>query len=347
MLEIDGSQGEGGGQIIRTSLALAAVTRQPIRLNKIRAGRSKPGLKRQHLTAVRAVADICDAKLDGDDLNSSTLTFEPGEIRSGDFEYQVGTAGSASLVAQTVLPALILADAPSTLTLKGGTHNPWAPPFDFLKQTYLPQLQKFGPNVSAELMNYGFYPAGGGEFELRVEPSKELRGGFELLERGGDVKPKVTAIVSSIPKTVGERECDTIRRKSNWRSECFRVVEVEKPRGPGNVVMIELGAPNINETFIGFGKVGVKAEHVARGVYREAKKHLATDAPVGEHLADQLMLPMGLAASQGQTSQFRTSELSLHSKTHLDVLKIFLSIETEIVEEAAGTFLVRISPGTN
>ena len=347
MIEIDGSQGEGGGQIIRSSLALAAVTRQPIKLKNIRAGRSKPGLMRQHLTAVRAVTEICEGKVDGDEIGSKDLTFEPGEIRSGEFEYQVGTAGSASLVAQTVLPALMLADSPTTLTLKGGTHNPWAPPFDFLQRTYLPQLAKFGPKVTAELQSYGFYPAGGGGFELRVQPSKELCGGFELLERGGDVTPKVAAIVSAIPKSVGERECDTIRRKANWRSECFHVHEVEDPRGPGNVVMIELEAPSVTEIFVGFGKAGVKAERVARGVYREAKKHIATGAPVGEHLADQLMMPMGLAASQGHSSQFRTSVLSMHSKTHLDVLKIFLPIETDIEEEDSGTYLVRFMPASN
>jgi len=332
MIEIDGSQGEGGGQIIRSSLALSAVTGQPVQFDNIRAKRSKPGLMRQHLTAVKAAAKVCDAKVEGAEIGASSITFEPNAIRSGEYRFQVGTAGSTSLIAQTILPALMLADGPSTVTLEGGTHNPWAPPFDFLERVFLSQLSKFGPQVDCELDSMGFYPAGGGKFQMRIQPHKELRP-FKLLERKGDMKPRVTAIVSQIPASVGERECDTIRRKSNWRSECFHVHEVEKPFGPGNVVMIELAWDNVTELFIGIGKRGVKAEQVARKVYREAKAFIETDVAVGEHLADQLMMPMALAASQGMPSKFKTHELSLHSQTHLDVIGYFLDVQHSIDEE--------------
>ena len=343
MIEIDGSQGEGGGQIIRSSLALSAVTGKSFHLTNIRAGRKKPGLKRQHVTCVKAAAEICSATVDGAELNANEFTFDPGAIRGGEFHFQVGTAGSTSLVAQTVLPALMLADEPSVVTLQGGTHNPWAPPFDFLQRVFLPQLAKAGPQVNATLDSYGFYPAGGGQFSLEINPQKELNG-FDLPQRDAKPRPTVTAVVAKIPITVGDRECDTIRRKMTWSQKCMRVVDVEDPIGAGNVVMIELESENVTELFIGIGKVGIKAEQVARGVLRQAKAYLSLDVPVGEYLADQLMMPMGLAASQGQTSSFRTGPLSMHSKTHIDVLKTFLEIDIDVQEENHESFLVRIAP---
>lgn len=343
MIEIDGSKGEGGGQIIRSSLALSAVTGKSIHLTNIRAGRKKPGLKRQHVTCVTAAAEVCGATVSGADMNASEFTFEPGAIRGGDFSFQVGTAGSTSLVAQTVLPALMLADEPSTLTLVGGTHNPWAPPFDFLQRAFLPQLAKAGPQVTATLQAYGFYPGGGGQLTLEVTPAKILSG-FDLLDRGSKPQPKVIAVVAGIPKSVGDRECDTIRRKMSWSQKCLHVVEVEEPIGAGNVVMIELESANVTELFIGIGKVGVKAEQVARSVLREAKSYLATDVPVGEYLADQLMMPMALAASQGKRSSFRTGPLSMHSQTHIDVLKTFLDIDVTVREEPDASFVVQFSP---
>ncbi|EMI21127.1 RNA 3'-terminal-phosphate cyclase [Rhodopirellula maiorica SM1] len=332
MIEIDGSQGEGGGQILRSSLALAAVTKQPIRLVNIRAGRRKPGLMRQHLTSLRAVGEVCDAAIQGDSIGSQAVTFEPGESRGGQFDFKVGTAGSAVLVAQTVLPALMLADHPSAVTFEGGTHNPAAPPLDFLRDSFLPQLAKMGVDSELAIDAYGFYPAGGGKFHLQIAPCCTLRG-LTLTECDQKASPQVTAIVSAIPKSVGQRECDTIRRKTNWDPDCFAVKEVDDPRGPGNVVMIQWASPTVTETFTGFGKVGVKAEHIARGVLRQTRAHIARSVPVGEHLADQLMLPMGLAASQGRSSAFRCGPLSMHSKTHLDVLKIFLDIKVDVQQD--------------
>jgi RNA 3'-terminal phosphate cyclase (ATP) len=342
MIEIDGSQGEGGGQIIRSSLALAAVTQQSIKLKNIRAGRKKPGLLRQHLTAVRATAKVCNADVRGAELGAREIAFVPQEIRGGDFEFKIGTAGSASLVGQTVLPALMLADTPSTVTLEGGTHNQWAPPFDFLQRAFLPQLAKAGPQVTAEIDAYGFYPAGGGRFRLSIDPCRQLAG-FRLLERDEKPQPRVTAIVSGIARAVGERECDTIRRKTNWTAKCFEVREVDNSIGPGNVVMIELQSRDVTEITTGFGKVGVKAEQVARATLREARTYLSAEVPVGEYLADQLMMPMGLAASQGKVSEFRTVKLSKHSLTHIDVLKTFLDINIEVIDEGNERFLVKLS----
>lgn len=341
MIEIDGSQGEGGGQIVRSSLALSMVTQQPITLTNIRAGRKKPGLLRQHLTCVEAAKRIANAQTTGAELGSKQLVFEPNSISPGTYEFPIGSAGSTSLVLQTVMPALMQADGPSQVTVIGGTHNPAAPPFDFLTQAYIPQLAKMGPKVEGELEAYGFFPAGGGKVRFQIEPSVTLRG-LELVERGSEPTTKVTAIVSDLNRSIAERECDTIRRKTNWRSDCFHVVEAENPRGPGNVVMIELATSNVTEVFISFGRQGVKAEQVARGVLRDARRYLATKAPVGEYLADQLLLPMGLAASQGQTSRFLTTRLSEHSKTHVVVLKAFLDIDVAVEENDDDTVLVTV-----
>ncbi|MCA9135117.1 MAG: RNA 3'-terminal phosphate cyclase [Planctomycetales bacterium] len=342
-ITIDGSQGEGGGQIIRSSLALSAVTSMPIKLENIRAGRSKPGLLRQHLTAVRASAAICGADLRGDSLRSSTLEFTPAQISGGEFQFSVGTAGSTSLVAQTILPALMTAAEPSSVKLTGGTHNPWAPPLDFLARCFIPQLAKAGPIVNADLIKHGFYPAGGGEIHLKVQPSKDLSG-FQLLDCEESFSPRVTAIVSNLPRSIADRQCNTIRRKSQWADANYEVVEVESPIGPGNVVMIEIQRQSVTELFIGHGKVGVKAEQVARSVLKEARAYLARRVPVGEYLADQLMMPMGLAAAQGHRSAFRSGPLSMHSRTHVAILERFLPIQIDITEHDNGNVDVVFGP---
>jgi RNA 3'-terminal phosphate cyclase (ATP) len=341
MIEIDGSQGEGGGQVVRSSLALSAMTGKPLLLSNIRGGRKKPGLLRQHLTGLRAIAAICDAEVCGGELGSAKLSFVPSSIRGANYTFQVGSAGSAILVAQTVLPALMLADVPSTITIGGGTHAAWAPPFDFFARCFLPQLTRMNANVTVSLRSHGFYPAGGGEIEVNVIPNVPLSG-LELVNRMGELRPKVTALVSRIPVSVGERECDVIRRKTEWREDVCRVIHVTDSAGPGNVVMIECEFDNVIELFIGFGKVGVKAEQIARSTLREAQQYLSSNVPVGEYLADQLLLPMGIAATQGQASLFRTMPLSPHSETQIELIKRFLDIKIESQENSDGSTSVRV-----
>ncbi len=183
MLDIDGSQGEGGGQILRTSLALSLVTGQPFRLEQIRAGRRKPGLLRQHLTAVEAAKTVGAAEAIGAEMGSRTLEFRPGAVIAGNYRFAVGTAGSATLVLQTILPPLLTASGGSTVTIEGGTHNPFAPPFDFLAGCFVPLIQRMGPRIELEMRCPGFYPAGGGKFDARIEPVKRLAC-FDLMTRG-------------------------------------------------------------------------------------------------------------------------------------------------------------------
>src|SRR5689334_333662 len=175
MLKLDGSVGEGGGQILRTALALSALTGQPFEIEKIRAKRRKPGLLRQHLTAVRAATALCQAQVEGDSLGSMTLRFVPGDVKPGEYAFAIGTAGSATLVLQTVLPPLLLASRPSKITIEGGTHNPLAPPVDFLDRSFLPLVRRMGPRVRVQLERWGFYPAGGGRISVEIEPVQRLQ----------------------------------------------------------------------------------------------------------------------------------------------------------------------------
>lgn len=338
---IDGSEGEGGGQIVRSSLALAAVTGVPVKLVNIRGGRKKPGLLRQHLAGVKAITTISHAETDGAELGSRCLTVSPKTLCGGEYTFEVGSAGSAILVAQTILPALLFADKESTVTIHGGTHAAWAPPYDFFARCYLPLLERMNGKVEVSIESYGFYPAGGGKIVMRVQPSSSLNG-LSLMERQGGLQPRVHALVAKIPGSVGERECHVIRRKTGWDESVCEVSRISQSGGPGNVVMIECGFDNLAELVIGFGKVGVRAEHVARSVLRDARAYLASDVPVGPFLADQLLLPMGLAADAGQSSEFRTSPLSQHSLTHIDILQRFLNIEIRCCENEDGSVSVGV-----
>ena len=264
MIEIDGSMGEGGGQIVRSSLALSMVTGTPVRLTNIRARRNNPGLARQHLTALHAARQISGAGVEGAELHSRELVFGPGVVQPGEYTFDVGTAGSTSLVLQTVLPALMIANAPSQLRLIGGTHNMLAPPFDYLANVYLPLVERMGPRFRCELVRHGFYPAGGGEVTVHVQPQSELAT-FELLNRGKLCRRAARAIVSCLPLHIAEREIGTLRSKLGWKKKELRAEDVVS-HGPGNVMLATLEFEHLTEMFAGFGKKGVSAERVAGAV---------------------------------------------------------------------------------
>lgn len=342
MLAIDGSQGEGGGQVLRSSLALSMVTGQPVKLTKIRAKRSKPGLMRQHLTSVNAAAEACGAKVDGAELRSREITFRPGPVQGGEFTFRIGTAGSTGLVLQTVLPALLCAKKTSTVAIEGGTHNPTSPPFDFLERTFLPQVNRLGPQVSIELERPGFYPAGGGRIEVTVEPAESL-GRLEMLERGKLRDRRLRAIVAHLPEHIGERECSKVIRGLQWPEKCGEVVSMNDSIGPGNALIAELEFEHLTEVFVAFGEQGKKAERVGQEVLTQLRRYLKCDAPVGDYLADQLMLPLAIGAGQGTGGGvFRTSGLSLHSRTHIDVIREFLDVEIETIDHDRNDIEVRI-----
>lgn len=337
MITIDGSQGEGGGQVLRSALTLSLVTGTPFRIERIRAGRRKPGLLRQHLTAAQAATQVGQANVRGAEMHSTELTFVPGEVAAGEYHFAIGTAGSATLVLQTVLPALLRAAGPSRLTLEGGTHNPHAPPFDFLAKTFAPVVTRMGPKIEARLVRPGFYPAGGGEFHVTVEPA-DIWQQVELLERGELLGKRARAVVARLPRAIAERELRVIETELGWDPADLVVEEVAGARGPGNVVLIELESEHITEVVAAFGSRGTPAEAVAHNAVEQARRYLKSAAPVGEHLADQLLIPFALAGG----GTFRTVGLSRHTTTNLDVIKTFLELEIETVQLAPADWLVKL-----
>ena len=326
MITIDGSYGEGGGQILRTSLALSLVTRKPFSIGNIRAGRKKPGLMRQHLTAVNAAAKIGQAAIEGNSIGSQAFTFEPEMIKPGNFHFAIGSAGSCTLVFQTILPALLIAGEPSEIILEGGTHNPFAPPFDFLEKAFLPVINRMGPRVEAVLEKPGFYPAGGGRFKVSINPAG--LNGIDLLERGNIINKTARASVANLPVNIANRELNVIREKLEWGRELLKAVEVENSQGPGNILTVEIESDNITEVFTGFGEKGISAEKVAKQTAKSVQEYLAFNVPVGRYLADQLLIPMALAGG----GKFRTLPPTQHTTTNAEIIKKFIDVDIAINE---------------
>jgi RNA 3'-terminal phosphate cyclase (ATP) len=326
MLTIDGARGEGGGQILRSSLALALATGTPFRIERIRAGRAKPGLMRQHLTALEAATAVGGASVEGAAIGSQEVVFRPSRVRAGTYRFAVGTAGSAGLVLQTVLLPLATAGGPSALTLEGGTHNPHAPPFDFLAGAFLPLLRRMGARVEARLERAGFYPAGGGRMAIEIGEALALTP-LDLPTRGATLRRRARALVSRLPRQIGDRELAVVRSRLGWAADELEVVVLDEGMaGPGNVLLLEIESAHVTEVFTGFGEVGVRAEAVAEQAAQEARSYLAADVPVGPHLADQLLLPLALAGG----GRFRTVPLTRHATTNIEVIRQFLGRSIDV-----------------
>jgi RNA 3'-terminal phosphate cyclase (ATP) len=337
MLTVDGSFGEGGGQILRSSLTLSLVTGTPFRIVNIRTKRRRPGLRRQHLTAVRAAAAVGQARLEGDEIGSTQLSFVPRSTRGGEYTFTIGTAGSTTLVLQTVLPALVLAEESSKLVLEGGTHNPQAPTFDFLDRAYLPLVRRMGPGVYAALESHGFYPGGGGRFVVSIDPVASLSP-FDLLERGPIRERRATATVAHLPRHIAEREVETLEQKLRWDRSCFVIEELTDVDGPGNVVIVDIVAEHVTEVFSGFGQKRVPAETVAKHLGNEVREYLRAGVPVGRHLADQLVLLMAIAGR----GAFKTLSPSSHLTTQIEVIRRFLGRTLRLVAEEDGSWRVDV-----
>lgn len=336
-IEIDGSVGEGGGQILRTSLTLAMCTGQAVAIERIRAKRPKPGLMRQHLTCVQAAAAVCAGTVRGAELGSQTLVFEPGEVRAGDYVFNVGTAGSCMLVLQTVLPALMLAPATSRITLGGGTHNPMAPPYHFVERSFAPLLRRLGVGLEMEIRRLGFYPAGGGEVSVTIQPPAAGLTAFDLVERGELREQYAECLAPALPRTVAERELAAIGRLLGWSDAQLRVPVVRQNEGPGNALMATLVYEHVSEVFTSFGEKGVSAEHVANLLAREVRAFIAGDAVLGPHLADQWMLPLALAITgTGSSAAFTCTEMSEHARTNIGVIEQFLPVRFGVEPSTSG-----------
>jgi len=316
MLTLDGREGEGGGQLLRVALALSAITQTPMSIHQVRGGRARPGLLRQHLTAVRAVAAACGARVTGDRLGSTELTFEPGPIEAGDHELAIGTAGSTGLVLQALLPVLWHAPGPSTVTVTGGTHNLAAPPADFLRRALFPILVSMGFPVQFRHEAHGFFPAGGGKVHVEVEPATPAP--LDLQERGEISRVEAVALLSNLPARIADRELDVVREGLGLTDrDTVEIRSVPSP-GPGNALVVSVVSPALTEVFTGFGRRGVPAEEIAAQVVDDVQTYLRSGVPVGPHLADQLLLPLAIAGGR-----FVTGPLTLHSRTAISIIERF------------------------
>jgi RNA 3'-terminal phosphate cyclase (ATP) len=338
MILIDGSEGEGGGQVLRTALALSLVTGKPFRIEKIRASRSRPGVMRQHVTAVEAACAIGGAECEALAVGASELTFVPGKVKPGEHRFAVGTAGSTSLVLQTILPPLMLADGPSSLVLEGGTHNSHAPPFDFIDRVFLPVLNRMGPRISAKLVRPGFYPAGGGRIEVDIHPCPALAR-LDLLERGGLRSVMARALVAALPGDIAVRELASVEQILGWPEESRRIEQLPERQGPGNILMLEAVFDHAAELVSGFGQLGVPAQTVGEKAAKRMAGYLASSAVAGPYLQDQLLLPMALAGG----GSFTTVKPSQHSRTGAEVIARFLDVRISFVEKEDGCHLVTVT----
>lgn len=337
MITIDGSYGEGGGQILRTSLTLAAVTGKPLKMVNIRAGRKNPGLGAQHLTAVLAAAAVCDARLEGADLGSQTLTFVPrSSPQAGSYSWDVaaarkgGSAGSTSLILQTVLLPLALAEGRSTITVEGGTHVPWSPPYHFLEKVYLPTLARLGIEARADIERWGWYPIGRGSARVKI------KGGIsglsfkpiDLTERGEFLRLSGLSALSNLPKHIVQRQRD--RALEVLRREGFGPdirMEVGRSSGRGAMVFLWAEFENGVAGFTALGAPGKPAEKVAEEACQAFLEYYDSEAALDKHLADQLILPLALADGH---STLTTCQITQHLLTNIWVVQRFIDIDYQV-----------------
>lgn len=329
LITIDGSSGEGGGQILRSSVALAAVLGRPVRVTRIRAGRPKPGLRKQHLLALEAAAAVCGGQVEGLELGSSAITFTPGVITGGEWSFAIGSAGSTCLVLQTLLPMLLHAPQPSTVRVSGGTHADFAPPYEFLATSWLPQLRAMGIDCDIELERHGFAPAGGGALVLRCQPWVNPHP-FQLQERGRPGQRWGRVLLAHLPGHVGRRAAEALKHALRWSPGDIRIEAVEAD-GPGCCVLAGQAFDHVQTIASAVGRLRLPAEEVAQVCARQLRHYLAQSAPVDAYLADQLLLPLALGAG----GSFRAAGWSLHSQTNAEVLQAFLGpvVEQQVDEQ--------------
>lgn len=318
MLTIDGSEGEGGSQILRTSLALAAITGTPVRIEKIRARRPKPGLQRQHLVAVQAAARVSNGLLEGAELHSREITFTPQAPVAGTYEFAIGSAGSTTLVLQTVLPILLGANGSSTVRIQGGTHNSMAPPVEFLQDSFLPVLHRCGVSATVTLERHGFYPAGGGEITATIQPW-QAQVPLDLQERGKAIGRHAEVLLANLPAHVANREAMALKHGLHWSHDEVDEREVDAD-GPGNAIIARLRHAQVTAVFTAFGELRKSSEKVAQECATQVRRHGEGTAPVCEHLADQLLLPLAIGAG----GRFRTGVVSEHTRTNAAIIARFL-----------------------
>lgn len=335
MVEIDGGYGEGGGQILRTALSLSCLFKTPFRIFDIRKGRKKPGLMPQHLTCVRAAQLLSDAEIIGDHTGSTELLFSPKEVKGGDFFFDIGTAGSTMLVLQTIIPSLIFSKEKTTLILKGGTHVPYSPSFNYITGIFAPFLKRLGIEIQLTIESYGFYPKGGGKIRAEISPAEGIKP-LSALEQGRILGLKGYSGVGNLPLSIAERQRNAMLRKIYSRIEdleCPVDIEIVNALTPGAGTFAYLQSESENSIagFTALGERGKRAEVVGEEAAMEFIQYYSTDAALDPHIPDQIVLYLSMCKEK---STFTTSCITGHLMTNLWVIGLFhefhYSIEGEI-----------------
>jgi RNA 3'-terminal phosphate cyclase (ATP) len=353
-IALDGSAGEGGGQILRTALSLSAVTGRAFSVTRLRAGRGKPGLRPQHREAARAIAALCEGVLEGAEVGSTELTFHPRRrAAAGDYTFDVGTAGSTPLLFQTVCWPLALAGAPSTLTLRGGTHQDHAPSFHHLALVWAPAVARLGFRCALELAAAGFYPEGGGEFTARVEPAQPMPT-LDLPQRGNLVDVEVVSMVCGLGYEVAERQADGVLRRLRDMGISAQAERVPMParasRG-GHLLVVA----TFERMRSGHGAVSARErspEELAEAAAHDFARHLQARGAVDARLADQLLLPAALVAAGlvsrpagvDPSTRYTVSEVTGHLLTGADVIRRFLDVDLRVSGVPGEEGEVRVAP---
>ncbi|MCD6108227.1 MAG: RNA 3'-terminal phosphate cyclase [Thermoplasmata archaeon] len=330
MIKIDGSYGEGGGQIVRTAVALSAVTGKPVEIVNIRANRPNPGLRAQHLTTIKCIQEISNADVKGLSVGSKQVTFIPNKIEGDDYKFDIGTAGSITLVFQAALLATFQSDKPFSLRLKGGTDVKWSPSWDYFSQVFLRLVRKMGINVSAELVRRGYYPEGDGEAILRVNPSNDIIP-FDVTSRQSFEKVEGIIHISKLPEHISKRMKHAAKKifvkygiKDNVKIE---KVENAVCEGVGITLWSQSEETILGNTIL--GEKGLPAENIGETAARNIVNEITSGATLDTYAADQLLPYMALAKERGE-SVFLVRNLSNHAKTNMWLIKHFLDVEFEI-----------------
>ncbi len=339
IIEIDGSYGEGGGQILRTSLSLSCITGRSLSLSNIRRKRKRPGLMAQHLTCIQAVKEICNAEVQGDTQGSTELFFSPHRIDCGNFTFNIGTAGSTSLVFQTLLPVLLCARGPSHLTIRGGTHVPFSPPYNYIHEVFLPVLSKIGVDVRGSILKYGFYPEGGGEVSFAVNPVREIHP-LQFTERGPLVSLHGVSAVADLPMNIAVRQSASMKERLRPLHADILVESVPSP-GRGTFTLLKGIYKNTIAGFSSLGRRGKPAEKVGAETAEDFNTYHGTSSSLDPHLADQIVLYLALARGK---STFTTSCITKHLITNLWVIREFLDIEYTMEGERGSEGRISIMP---
>lgn len=341
-IAIDGAEGEGGGQLLRSALALSLATSRPFVMHGIRGKRERPGLQRQHLAGLRLAAEIGAAEVLGDALGSTEVEFAPRALRTGQHMCRIGTAGSVTLVAQAVLPPLLLAQAPSRLVLEGGTHVPSAPPFEFLAETLAPVLEQMGARVTTRLERHGFHPAGGGRIEIEVTPTPRLAA-LSRMERVVDPALEAHVLVVQLPMSIAQREMHALGSSLGLAEAARTLVGLDDGAGPGNALTLRVRSSASTTVLSAVGRRGVPADRVAHEVAEQAKRLIGAEVPVDEHLADQLLVPLSLGAG----GEFLTTEPSSHTRSVAALIPKFVDMRIDLTPMDGPRWRIGVTPNAH